>query len=441
MEVPQNILVVGLGASGIAVAEYLMTLGRIPVLTDQKSEKDVEQALARLNARSYRGSFGGHRREDFLAADLIVISPGVDTEMTLLREARERGIPVIGEIELAASLISQPIVAVTGTNGKTTTTALTGEIFSRAFGNVFVGGNIGNPLIRYVTDGALSPYLIVEISSFQLETIRTFRPWLAMLLNITEDHLDRYRSYDEYIDAKWRIFENQGSDDYALLNDTIENPRPLGGRKLLFSVRSDVKEGAFYRNGKVYVRMMGQEWVYDRRLSPLYGIHNTENILAALIAAHSAAIPQETIETVLAGFRGLAHRVEFVRTVKGVTFLNDSKATNVDATRRALESVDGTVVLIAGGKDKGGSYDAIRHFEGKIRSLVLIGEARERIAREIGDLYPVSHEESLEGAVERAFSRAADGDVVLFSPMCSSFDMFRDYKDRGNQFKEIVGKL
>mgnify|MGYP001769521874 CR=1 FL=1 len=161
MEVPQNILVVGLGASGIAVAEYLMTLGRIPVLTDQKSEKDVEQALTRLNARSYRGSFGGHRREDFLAADLIVISPGVDTEMTLLREARERGIPVIGEIELAASLISQPIVAVTGTNGKTTTTALTGEIFSRAFGNVFVGGNIGNPLIRYVTDGALSPYIIV----------------------------------------------------------------------------------------------------------------------------------------------------------------------------------------------------------------------------------------------------------------------------------------
>jgi len=304
-----------------------------------------------------------------------------------------------------------------------------------------VGGNIGTPLTRYVTEERKTPHIVLEISSFQLETIETFRPNTAILLNITEDHLDRYRNFNEYKEAKFRIFENQTEGDYALINTNIL-PIMKGKPKVLpFSTHQEVSEGAFARNGNLYVRFGGHEFIYKRELSPLIGIHNTENILTALLTAHIYGIEQAITEDVLKTFRGLPHRVEHIRTINGITFYNDSKATNVDAAKRALESIDGNIVLIAGGKDKGGSYHAITEVADKIRALVVIGEAQEKILRELGGLMTTYTEKSMEDAVLKAREVARAGDMVLLSPMCSSFDMFKDYKDRGNTFRRIVESL
>jgi UDP-N-acetylmuramoylalanine--D-glutamate ligase len=441
MNIPDNILIVGLGTTGISIARYLGSLGKKITITDQKGEAELAKSLEALGGVAYRGAFGGHRREDFLDHPLIIISPGVDSEFPLLREARGNGAEVLGEIEFASQLVKEPVIAVTGTNGKTTTTTLLGEVFRKAFSGVFVGGNIGNPLMNYVLEGRKARYVILEISSFQLETIETFRPEVAILLNITEDHLDRYRSYDEYISAKWRIFENQTDEDYALINSALKPPEGIRSRILPFSTREALDSGAFLMNGTMCVRVKGQEFTYDRAISPLYGIHNTENILSVLLTAHLYDIDRGIIEETLRTFKGLPHRVEFVRELKGVSFYNDSKATNVDATRRAVEGIGAGVVLIAGGKDKGGSYEAMRMFRDKIKALVLVGEAKKIIFAALGNDYATYMEDNLEKAVERAVDVAAPGDVVLFSPMCSSFDMFRDYRERGEIFKHIVESL
>ena len=441
MNLPERILIVGLGATGVAVAKFLHGIGKQIALADEKPESELASRLTELVGIPFTGHFGPHRKEDLLAYPMIVLSPGVDTEMPLLKEARSKGTRIIGEIELASCFIREPIIAITGTNGKTTTTTLIGEIFKKAFGDVFVGGNIGTPLIRYVTEARKTPHIVLEISSFQLETIETFRPNTAILLNITEDHLDRYRNFNEYKEAKYRIFENQTEGDYALINTNIL-PVVKGKPKVLpFSTHQEVSEGAFARNGNLYVRFGGREFIYKRELSPLIGIHNTENILTALLTAHIYGIEQAITEDVLKTFRGLPHRVEHIRTINGITFYNDSKATNVDAAKRALESIDGNIVLIAGGKDKGGSYHAIAEVADKIRALVVIGEAQEKIVQELGGLIKTYSEKSMEDAVLKAREVARAGDMVLLSPMCSSFDMFKDYKDRGNTFRRIVESL
>ncbi|HVN97727.1 MAG TPA: UDP-N-acetylmuramoyl-L-alanine--D-glutamate ligase [Syntrophorhabdaceae bacterium] len=441
MDLPDKILIVGLGATGVAVAKFLSGRGKQIGLADEKSETELAPTLRALAGISYTGHFGPHRKEDFLRYSMIVLSPGVDSELPVLKEARQKKIRIIGEIELASMFISEPIIAITGTNGKTTTTTLIGEIFRKAFGNVFVGGNIGNPLINYVIEGKPAPYIILEISSFQLETIETFRPNTAILLNITEDHLDRYRSYGDYKDAKYRVFENQTEKDYAIINTNVL-PVIKGTPKVLpFSTRQELSEGAFARNGNLYVRLKGRETVYQREISPLLGVHNTENILTALLTAHIYDIGRPLIEDALKSFKGLPHRVEHIRTIKGIRFYNDSKATNVDATRRALESIDGKIILIAGGKDKGGSYRAIGEVADRIKSLIVIGEAKEKILKELGGTVKTYAEGTMEGAVKRAYEVAQSGDMVLLSPMCSSFDMFKDYKDRGNRFRKIVESL
>jgi UDP-N-acetylmuramoylalanine--D-glutamate ligase len=441
MELPGRILIVGLGKSGLAAARYLGALGKEITITDQKDEGDLAPVLAQLDGVPFQGHFGGHRREDFLTHPLIVISPGVESDLPELREARESGAHVIGEIELASRFVGEPIIAITGTNGKTTTTTLLGEVFAKAFGNVFVGGNIGNPLMKYALGGKTARYLVLEISSFQLETIETFHPETAVLLNITEDHLDRYRSFSDYEQAKMRIFENQTGSDFAVVNADLLHSIRTKATVLSFSTRGPVPEGAYAEDGRMIVRLGGKEYAYDRALSPLYGVHNTENILSVLIVAHLYAIDRDVVEEALRSFHGLPHRVEFVRNIDGVAFYNDSKATNVDATKRALDGIDTGVVLIAGGKDKGGSYQAILDLSGRIKALVLIGEAKERIRSELGARYPVYEEQSLGRAVEKAVDIADPGDVVLFSPMCSSFDMFRDYKARGDSFRRIVESL
>jgi UDP-N-acetylmuramoylalanine--D-glutamate ligase len=441
MNLPDDILIVGLGMTGVATARFLAKMGKKITIVDEKPEKDLSASLKALEGIQFTGCFGSHRREDFFAHPLIVISPGVDSELPYLREAREKGIKVIGEMELAYAFIDEPIIAITGTNGKTTVTTLIGEIFKKAYGNVFVGGNIGDPLINYVLKGMKARYIIIEVSSFQLETIEAFWPKTSILLNVTEDHLDRYRSFAEYRDAKYRIFENQGEDDYAILNANLPSLEGIKARKLFFSSEKDIQEGSFFKDDTMTVRHQGQEQRYERAMSPLMGIHNTENLLVALLVAHLHGIERGCIQEVIKDFKGLPHRIEAVRQLDNVFFYNDSKATNVDSTKRALESVDGNVILIAGGKDKGGSYQAIADQMGKVRALILIGEAKERIKAELGPYTETYMENDLSGAVKRAFQVAKDGDVVLFSPMCSSFDMFRDYKDRGNQFRTMVESL
>ena len=441
MEIPDRILIVGLGTSGIAVARFLSRLGKTIGIADEKTEDKLADAIASLKGIAYTGHFGPHRQSDLTAYPMIVLSPGVDTELPVIQAARQAGVRVIGEMELASSFVREPIIAITGTNGKTTTTSLIGEIFSKARGNVFVGGNIGNPLINYVSEGKKAPAVIVEVSSFQLETVETFKPSTALLLNITEDHLDRYRSYDEYRAAKYRIFDNQTNTDHGILRHGLEAPMKGSPRIVTFSATDEVKEGAFAKDGMLYTRFDGKESSFRRNISPLVGVHNTENILAAILTARIHGIDDTIIEDALRTFRGLPHRVEFVRTVRDVSFYNDSKATNVDATKRALEGFDNKIILIAGGKDKGGSYKVIREESAKIKALILIGEARERIAAELFDVIPTYGESDLTSAVYAAFSQASAGDVILLSPMCSSFDMFTSYKDRGNTFRRIVGSL
>jgi UDP-N-acetylmuramoylalanine--D-glutamate ligase len=441
MELPDNILIVGLGASGVAAAKFLHGMGKRIALADEKDETALAPVLRSLNGIGFTGHFGPHRTEDFLRYPLIVISPGVDSTLPALKEADAQGIRVIGEIELAYMFLDAPVIAITGTNGKTTTTTLIGEIFKKAFGNVFVGGNIGNPLINYVLEGQKAQYIIAEISSFQLETVETFRANTAVLLNITEDHLDRYRSFNEYRDAKYRIFERQTENDYAVIIDSLDVPGAGKGRTLPFSAAKLLEEGAFAKEGKLYVRLNGNEFVYARDLSPLIGIHNTENILAALLTAHIYGIDQATVSAALQEFKGLPHRVELVRELKGVRYYNDSKATNVDATKRALENIEGNVILIAGGKDKGGSYRAILEVAHKIKVLIVIGEAKEKITGELAEHVVIYKEEDMAGAVRTAYEVAESGDIVLLSPMCSSFDMFIDYKHRGNTYREMVESL
>jgi UDP-N-acetylmuramoylalanine--D-glutamate ligase len=441
LDIPDRVLVVGLGKTGVSLVKFLTGLGKRVTVTDTKPADELKASLAQLNGASYVGHFGSHLRDDFLNHEMILVSPGVASDMPLLSEARSQGNRIIGEIELASRFIKEPIIAVTGTNGKTTTTTLLGQVFTAAFRDVFVGGNIGNPLIDYVLNGQKAQCVIAEISSFQLETIEHFRPHIAILLNITEDHLDRYSSFEEYVSAKWRIFENQTAEDHALISSELAGKNGIKARKLYFSTQKPVNEGAFLDGNIMVVRLDGTEYRYSRDLSPLVGIHNSENLLSVLLASHSYGIDRTVIEESISAFKGLSHRMEFIREKDAIRFYNDSKATNVDATRKALESMTSNVVLIAGGKDKGGSYRVITDFSGRIKGLVLFGEAKEKIERELGAHVATHVVATLSEAVEKAFNLAGPGDTILFSPMCSSFDMFRDYKDRGDTFRRIVEAL
>ncbi len=440
-DIPDRVLVVGLGKTGVSLVKFLSSLGKKVTVTDVKSKEQLAASLAELNGTPYSARFGEHVKDDFLDHEMILVSPGVDSNLPLLVEARAKGRKVIGEIELASRFIKEPIIAVTGTNGKTTTTTLMGQVFTAAFKDVFVGGNIGKPLIDYVLKGQKARFVIAEISSFQLETIEQFRPHVAILLNITADHLDRYTSFEEYAAAKWRVFQNQTSEDYAFLAAELAGSKSLEARALHFSTRTSLNEGAFLDGDTLVVRLSGQEFRYKRDLSPLVGVHNSENLLAVLLACHIYGIDRPVIEQALKKFKGLPHRMEFVREKNGIRFYNDSKATNVDATRRALESMTSRVILIAGGKDKGGSYKVIAELSDRIKGLILFGEAKEKIANELGSVMATQVAATLTEAVQKASAMAESGDAILFSPMCSSFDMFRDYKERGDKFRRIVEAL
>ena len=441
----RHILVVGLAKTGVACARFLARQGARVTVTDMRDEIALAATMDELEGLGIRWSLGRHDESDFLGSDLIVVSPGVPMDHPLLVKAAEAGREIVSEIELASRFISAPIVAITGTNGKTTTTTLTGEIFKNNGYQTYVGGNIGDPLIELVDSGETPQRVVAEISSFQLEWINCFRPKIAALLNLSEDHLDRYASYQAYIDAKLRIFENQTGEDFAVINR--DDPlvwKCAGGLKARvfpFSRRQELEEGIFHRDGLITFRHNGHEEVFPTDSIRLQGVHNLENIMAALACCLLLGCRPEPTLAVVEGFESLHHRMEFVRRFKGVNYYEDSKATNVGSVEKALESFD-NVTLIAGGKDKGGSYaPLVALVQERVRHLILIGEAADRMQLELGSLTDTHRAATLEEAVWLAAQITQSGGTVLMSPACSSFDMFRDYEERAQRFIAAVKAL
>jgi len=451
----KKVTVVGLARSGVAAANLLESIGAHVTVADAKDREALTGILPRLKSDRIAVNVGQGYEDALAHADLVVISPGVPTELPSLARVRKRGVQVIGELELASRFLNAPILAVTGTNGKSTTVTLTGLLLKESGKHVFVGGNLGTPLseaaLTTLCNGsqpASYDYAVVEVSSFQLETIETFRPWVAALLNITPDHLDRYPSLDPYVAAKARIFENQGQEDYALLN--LDDERVRGyrdrtkARVLGFSrMQPLTRDGAVVEHGQLVVSINGRrEAICRLEEIRIPGAHNVMNALAAVTIGALCGCPAELMRRVLMTFPGLEHALELVRERQGVQYINDSKGTNVDATLKALDSLSRPIVLIAGGKDKGADFSKLRGPVGRrVKKVVLIGEAAGRIREALGDACPILDAPTLRDAVEIAAREARSGDVVLLSPACASFDMFADYQDRGRQFKALVNGL
>jgi UDP-N-acetylmuramoylalanine--D-glutamate ligase len=449
----KNIVVVGLARSGIAAARFLKAHGARVTVTDQASESVLGPFAAEARQLGIALELGGHRASTFEAAEAIVVSPGVPHTMALLQDARRRGIAVLGEVELAARYIHRPIVAVSGTNGKTTATELMGRMLAASGMQVFVGGNIGNPLIEIAGRDADLDLVVAEISSFQLDTIETFRPHVAVLLNISPDHLDRYTDLEAYCRSKGRLFENQGSTDFAIChgNDPLVQTqcRQIESRILNYYARPPEKEpsvhGAIITPRQIAISIPGLvEGRIDLSRAALIGPHNRENIAAAALAALVAGGNLEGVQKALDGFQGLAHRIEPVGTIRDIRFVNDSKATNVDAVIRALECFEGPVLLIMGGRNKGYDFKALfEHVQRRVKRLIVIGEAADEILSAIGRAPLLGSEKAatLEQAVQRAYQGAQAGDTVLLSPACASFDMFGSYAERGEKFRQAVKGL
>jgi UDP-N-acetylmuramoylalanine--D-glutamate ligase len=441
----KNVLVVGLARSGLAAASFLRSRAARVTITDQLTEAELGAAADQARNLGCSLALGGHPEELFTGADLIVVSPGVPLDLPQLVAARERGVPVTGEFELACRSLAVPLVAISGTNGKTTTTTLVGDILKRSGLRVYVGGNIGNPLISLLDAEKMPELAVVEVSSFQLDIMETFHPQLAVLLNITEDHLDRYPSFDAYVASKCRLFANQGENDLAVL--PADDPLIMGrcatpGRKLLFSRRRSSADAHLDGDLLVCRDARGKTHSYDLTRWQLAGQHNLDNLLASVLAASCAGATPGAIQESINEFHGLPHRLELVHEWRGIRFYNDSKATNVDAVVRSLESFTRPIILIAGGRDKGGSYGPLVCLvRDRVKMLVLMGESRFLMARAIGHLTCTVVVETMIEAVQMAFRAAVPGDAVLLSPACASFDLYQNYAARGDHFRSLVHDL
>jgi UDP-N-acetylmuramoylalanine--D-glutamate ligase len=442
----KRVLVVGLGKSGVASALFLKAHGARVTVSDTKSGDELRNEIPVLLDHGITVETGGHGERTFRGQDLIVVSPGVPVDAPLLVQARSLGEAVIGEIELASQFLPGPIVAITGSNGKTTTTTLTGEILAAAGMPALVGGNIGTPAIALAERAKTDTVIVLEVSSFQLETIQTFRPKVAVVLNVTPDHLDRHRTLEVYLDAKARIFENQRGEDFAVLNadDPICTTMAARTRAQLFwfSRQKEVQQGAWLRDGNILFRNGSQQReVMLVSEIPLKGAHNLENVLAAVCASALMGCAPEKIRQTVMDFKAVEHRLEFVTTIRGVDYYNDSKATNVDATIKALESFPSHIHLILGGKDKGSDYTVLNDLlRQRVKRVYTIGAAATKIESQIKGV-EVVHAETLDNALRKANAVAQPGDVVLLAPACASFDQFKSYEHRGRVFKEIVRGL
>ena len=448
----KRVLVVGLGKSGVASALFLKSRGARVTVSDSKPEAELRNEILLLLEHGITVETGGHGERTFGGQDLIVVSPGVPVDAPLLVQARSMGESsvtgtIIGEIELAARFLPGKIVAITGANGKTTTTSLAGEIIAAGNFSTLVGGNIGTPAISFVDEAGPSTWIVLEVSSFQLETIVEFRPRIAVILNITPDHLDRHKTFDNYVNAKARVFENQRADDFTVLNADDTTAAGLAdrtrGQVVWFSRKKEVERGAIVRGRNIYFRD-GQR---EREILPfdevsLKGGHNLENVLAGVSVGMLVGCQPEQIREAVRHFKGVEHRLEFVARVAGADYYNDSKATNVDATIKALESFPGNVHLILGGKDKDSDYSVLQDLlRERVKRVYTIGAAAAKIEAQIQGATEIVHAETLEKAVRLAREGAAAGDVVLLAPACASFDQFQSYEHRGRVFKETVHSL
>ena len=447
----KRVLVVGLGKSGVASALFMKKHGAKVTVSDTKSGDELRNEIPVLLDNGITVETGGHGDRTFRGQDLIVVSPGVPVDAPPLAQARSLGESVIGEIELAAQFLPGPIVAITGSNGKTTTTTLTGEIMVAAGFPTLVGGNIGTPAISLAERAKSETVIVLEISSFQLETVQTFRPKVAVVLNITPDHLDRHRTFEIYTDAKARIFENQHGSDFAVLNADDPTCVTLASRTrskvFWFSRQKEVQQGAWVRDGNIVFRDgSSQTEIMQVSEIPLKGAHNLENVLAAVCAAALMGCAPSKIRQAVQNFKAVEHRLEYTATINGVDYYNDSKATNVDATIKALESFPANIHLILGGKDKGSDYTVLNDLlRQRVKRVYTIGAAAAKIESQIVSSKnggpEVVHAETLDNAIRKAHTAAQPGDVVVLAPACASFDQFKNYEHRGQVFKEIVKGL
>jgi len=437
-------LVAGAARSGAAAAEFLVKYGAEVTVSDIKKESDIPEMADSLKSLGVRLDLGGHTESLFLNSDCIVLSPGIPVENPVIKKAVNSGVEVISEIELAFRHTDACIVGITGSNGKTTTTALTGSILKEGALNSVTCGNIGNSFIGELLKNPATEYFVIELSSFQLETIGSFNPKAGTILNITPDHLDRYSGIEEYAAAKFRIFLNQSPGDTAVLNydDPLLNALAgkLRSKVIFFSMKTKVDNGLFLRGCEIIYAEGGKERLFcQSNLLTLKGRHNIENFMAASLLGLSVGLKKETIIKAASEFRPVEHRLEFVREVNGVAFYNDSKATNVDATIKALESFNGKLILILGGKDKGSDYNVLKdQLVQKVEYLIITGEASAKIAKQLGEKVPHIIEAKFDDAVKTAIQIAEHGNIVLLAPACASFDQFKNFEERGRRFKEII---
>jgi UDP-N-acetylmuramoylalanine--D-glutamate ligase len=437
----KRILVVGLGKTGIQTVRFLLKKGADIKATDITPIDKLPKEVREFGHMGIEIESGEHRLETFLWSDMIVLSPGVPFGLPPVRESMRRGIEVISEVELAWRFIKRPIIGITGSNGKTTTSTLITRILEACGKRVFLGANIGTPFIEAAERDDEYDLLVLELSSFQLQGISTFRPYVGVILNISPNHLDHHETLDEYIESKMKLFLNQTTDDWAVYNaeDSLikGHSSVIKSKKIPFG-KSPIDVGIFFDG--TYVRFRDE--IYDLRNMNLIGDHNIENAMAAIASTRVIGCEPDQIEKEIVNFSPLPHRIEFVREINGTRFYNDSKSTSPGATLRALESFSAPIVLIAGGKDKGVSYEVLRdEIRKKVKLLVLFGESRFRMQKELGKGVETVLASSIEDAVSKASTGLEMGGVVLFSPACSSFDMFTSYEERGRRFKEIVQNL
>ena len=442
------VLILGLARSGSAAAIKLSNLGAHVTISDIKPRETFENTDV-LESKGIKLVFEGHPLTLLDNCDLLVLSPGIPSDIKIVTEAKKRNIPVISELELGYRFAASPIIAITGTNGKTTTTTLIGEILKNDGKRVAVAGNIGTPLVSEVEKTLENDYLVVEVSSFQLENILYFKPKISIILNITEDHLNRHKTFENYVNIKARIFENQTEEDYTILNydDAVvrELARYAKSDVWFFSRKDVVRHGACIENDMIVIKNKGKTYPIAKVDEiGIKGSHNLENALAAACSTYLANSKVSSIAKTLKSFRGIEHRLEFVAEINGIKFINDSKATNPDAAQKAIEAVDGPIILIAGGYDKKSDYtDFVKSFDGKVKKLILIGEtadAIENAAIKQGFLN-VEKVNSLKEAVMCGYRAASCEDTVLLSPACASWDMFANFEERGRLFKEAVNSL
>jgi len=442
----KRVLVVGLARTGVATALFCAARGANVTATDARTESEIGEAIAPLRTAGVSLELGGHRENSFFEQDLIVPSPGVPADAPLLQAARAKGVTIWSEIELSDRFLDGRLIGITGSNGKTTTTSLIEHILKNAGFSTILAGNIGTPLISRVEQTSADTITVAELSSFQLELIETFRPNISVFLNLTPDHLDRHHTLEEYGRAKARIFENQTEADSAVLNaddpaaTSLAPPKP---HVYWFSRKPRVAQGAFVRENEIVFRHDGEEEaVLSLQEIPLAGAHNVENVLAAVAATRLAGAEPAAIAKGVRSFAGVEHRLEFVAEIGGVRYYNDSKATNVDATLKALDAFPGRILIVLGGKDKGSDYTVLQKpLREKAILALLIGAAADKIASQIDGSVAIERAGTLDRAVEIASQTARPGDVVLLAPACASFDQFENYEHRGRVFKAFVQEL